>query len=636
MYILSGIAMWGWQGYIFGYLGMRWMTVLYLLVVLVFSFEVFRRDNLGVFLSSWWQVKKELQDNMFAVFFGSVGLAAQLLFVIGTGWKNDEESFFYFLNSFDGVMHLAFTQELIQRFPAQQPGAVDIPLSHYHYWADLVAAEMSRIFGLPISFLTFQWLPFLLGICGTVVFYSAVKYVSNSKQAANWGLFWWFFAGNSLPFLYYFLHKEWNFSLPVIDHGLIQFSNTPQAFAKFLCIAGIILWGMWVKEKNWRVGLMSTLLLASLWGFKVYFGMFSVLGWTVYLFWLLFEYAKQHFKLGKRFRWSHFFAHFWKEIALYAIFGILCLVVYLPANVQAGGLFYVPLAWPKLIISSQYLDWNEWWLRRQVYEQYQNWKWLFIQDVAVILVFLVGVFSTRFLGVWAAWQVRKKMDAALWWFLFPTTILFIYIGMNFLQTSGEYNVFNFFVVALLPLTFFLSLWTPKLSRSFVGKILLLGLIVISLLSPAMHLITISKNYLAQSDRRVVRNSEQHVYNWIQRNTAADAIVQPPLHNTMNAETPWAPFFMNRQSYLAGTGILRSHNQPIQNREDEMKNFVICPGRSILAAKCTLPFDYIISERQVSERWIGHFCGVQGMTPEYFSEASVIWKVDHSASTCQCR
>lgn len=636
VYLLTGVALWGWQGYIFGWLHLRFLTIFYLLGVIALTLWQVRQKNqtMSQLVRPFQAIAGELKSHLGAVLLGSSGLVLQMLFVIGSGWRNATQEYFYFLNGYDGVMHLAFTQELVQRFPAQQPGAIGIPLTHYHYWADLVAAELSRIWALPISLISFQLLPLLLGICGTIVFYGAIRLVGGSKSAGKWGLFWWFFAGNALPWLYLAFHRQWNFSLPVIDHGLIQFSNTPQAFAKFLFITGLILWGVWMKKKDWRAGIASALVLASLWGFKVYFGMFAAIGWTAYGLWLFWSlWQKQHFSL-KLATVKSLFIQLKNDIALYALLGFASLAVYLPANVDAGGLFYVPLAWPKLIISPQYLNWSDWWLRRQVYEQFSNWKWLLILDVAVIAVFFLGVFSTRLVGLWAALRVRRSMEAALWWFLVPPTLLFIFIGMNFLQTSGEYNVFNFFVVALLLLTFFLALWTPQLLKNIPGKLFLGILVVLSVIFPAFLVSNLLHNYWRQTDKKFVNPSERQVNEWIIQFTPPEAVVQPVLRNTMNSETPWTPFFTNRQAYLAGTGILRSHNQPIQDREKAMTEFEKCPASSSLISACKLPFDYLVSRTETNARWVSRQCRVTALKPVFISQEYTIWQVDHAQPTCQ--
>lgn len=556
MAVLVGIAFWGVQGYVLGYLQLRWASVLYVLTMMILAGKQLRATR-PVLVAK--ELINSLRQDLPTWGFLGVGSMFQLFFVLGSGWQTTAGVKFWFLNAFDGVMHLAFTQELAQNFPAMQPGAVGIPLTHYHYWADLIAADLARVWGLPVAFLSFQVLPILLSFVGSSILIGFVKELGGSKWAQRWALFFQFFAGNALWIFMMVFQRSFGWHLPAIDNGFIQFSNTPQAFAKFLFLAALMLVMSWIRRKHFVDGVLAALLFGSLFGFKVYFGVFAAMSWSLFLAY------QTVLTLRRPFSWNEKVRLLLPEFILYGILGFFSLAVYLPPNMGAGGLFFVPMAWPRLLISAQYLNWNEWWLRRQVYESFGNWKWLVILDAALAIVFFLGVFGSRLLGVWAGWKVRQQVGTALWLFLFVPSLLFIFIGMNFLQTSGEYNVFNFFIVALLPLSLFLSLWLEKL-RGPVLWVLSILILVSSLPRPLGDFIRAADQVRRSENAQTATHADLEMFSWLETHTQPNEIIQPHFRHKMDYETPWTPFFTNRKAYLSGTGILKSHNQPVVERE----------------------------------------------------------------------
>lgn len=613
-----GLALFAWQAYLLAWANLRFLGWLYILFWLV----------LGARSSFWNKVHFSLQKatswfqrDVLAVVLAVFGIASQMMFVAGSGWNTSSGIQFWFLNAFDGVMHLAFTQELMGHFPPQQPGAHGLALTHYHYWADLVGAEFARLWGISVPFLTFQALPFVLACLGSILLYKIVRALGGSRLAARWMLFFHYFAGNALWIFMLFMHRQFGAHLPAIDHGVIQFSNTPQAFAKFLFLAGFW-WCLlaWKKQQS-HLLFLAAIIFSSLFGFKVYFGIFAVLGWSLVLAgqWCVALWQGWKEKRKKVLPWI--------STAAYTLFGVLSLAVYIPANASAGGLFFVPLAWPKLVISAQYLDWTDWWLRRQVYELHSNLKWLIVLDILVIGVFLVGVFGTRLLGIWAIWEQRKKMIWQSWWFLAPTTLLFIFTGMNFLQTSGEYNVFNFFVVALLPMSLFLSLWLGQYQGKKWMMFLSFIIIILSVPRPLADFgDLILDTWQGQNIRRVAP-SEREMHQWIRENVPPNVILQTHSMHEMDRETPWTPYFSQRSAYVAGTGILLSHNQPVKERSEYVRKALrVYAARSMTSELRSVGIEYLVLEKNGGQQLLNAYGDTVGMRLVYENERWQVWQL----------
>jgi len=58
-------------------------------------------------------------------------------------------------NSPDQVWHAALVEELLKRFPPFEPGMFGIYLNNYHFWFNLVTADLIRVFHLPLFQTTF-------------------------------------------------------------------------------------------------------------------------------------------------------------------------------------------------------------------------------------------------------------------------------------------------------------------------------------------------------------------------------------------------------------------------------------------------------------------------------------------------
>lgn len=141
-----GMVLWGFQGYIFGYLGLRFMTYGYLLLTVILAFRLHL-----ITLKPWKEALRFIRSNLFLSSFITLGVIGQMILVFGSGLLYKEGVRFYGVNGVDGVMHLAFIRSIVDYFPPVEPGAYGHPITNYHYWSDLILAELVRIWHLPIS-----------------------------------------------------------------------------------------------------------------------------------------------------------------------------------------------------------------------------------------------------------------------------------------------------------------------------------------------------------------------------------------------------------------------------------------------------------------------------------------------------
>ena len=576
-----GISWWAVQAYILGWLQVRWLIPFILLIFVGFAWQQRRK----IFPLVWrWQLP------IWALGLIVVGVFTQLTPVFLSGVKAADGIVFFFVNIYDGIFHLSLARATMESVPPIQPGAAGMVVTNYHYLSNLALGEISRIWGVPLSHLYFQYLPMVLSGWFGVVLVAVMRQWTNSKVSLLVVLWLFYFSGELTWLLNLLLGG--NSTVPfevIVDHGTVQFLNPPQAFAKIVFFSSLLVWRQFWKDKTWSLVPILALMTASLIGFKVYFGFLAGLGFA----------AASMLVVGQEF-WQAVqtkdIQKFKKTIVVLAGLGILCLVlgavIYLPANKSAGGLFFASLAWPKLYLGAEKLNWNEWWLRLQVYEAFNNTKALLVWYGLAASVFLVGIFHIRLLGVLASVrQWRGQMSSPELVFLLIPALVCIFLGMNFLQTSGGFNTFNFLVVALVPL----NILTALSVGSQKNRVIQLGMVLLIILSAAQTIPLQShfiKNSVIKRDRQVVSRDHQEVLQFLATQPVG-AVAQTLPRHYLDDVTPYLYFFTGQRTYYGGRGILDSHNQPIADRREVLNSLI--GGSAVVAAELALEhgIEYLI-------------------------------------------
>jgi hypothetical protein len=577
--VVLGISLWGIQGYIFGYAHLRWLTYFYVLHAFLLFTTRFEDEK-----KIWFNIRKEFQRAskfvIGGIFFGAL---FQILAVVGSGlrYKNGVE--FFFTNSVDGLLHLTYIQAFVREFPAHEPGAYDLLIINYHFWSDLVMAELVRIWHLPVSHLLFQYVPLLVSLLTGVATYLIVRIWKGTRMTGLWALFLLYLSGDAAYLFNLVLHRQFGFDSPAIDNGATQFLNIPQTFAKLVFIAGLIPLTFWIrtKKKSWLF--FTIVLFSTLIGFKVYFGIFAGMGLSFLLLGQIARdfFAEKHTSLLMRCV-KAFQKNLWTIFGM-LLFGLITAAIYLPANKGAGGLIYSPLEWPRIFLGPAGINFQEWWLRKQVYDAAGNFRSSFILDVLAVLICLVCVFGTRLLGFYFSKNICKKISWELSSFFTPTMIIFTLLGLYTLQVSGLFNVYNFFVVAIVGLSLFSAFTLSQIQskRSLFAKLFLCAFVLLTipraLHDAGFYIIAYAKN---QPDH-LVDNQELAALYFIQDHTPAESIIQGHWNNESDRYSPYIPFFSNRYSYLSGERLLDTHNQPTAERKMAMKNIFSAPNSEAL-------------------------------------------------------
>ncbi|HRN69581.1 MAG TPA: hypothetical protein PLS49_00195, partial [Candidatus Woesebacteria bacterium] len=590
-----GIVLWAVQGYLFGYLQIRFMSYLYILVFFVLFIKQWQDfvHRMRVFRGTFKKVDK------IAVVLILVGVIVQTFPIFGSGMRYADGVRFFHVNATDGILHLGYIQSMIKSFPPQEPG-INASLVNYHYWSDLVIAEFARVWNQPVIHLFFQYFVPVISLLTGVAVYLLVRTWGGSKNVARWALFLLFFAGDAAYLIMFILHQRISFSSPAIDNGLLQFLNMPHAMAKMIFITSLISLYYWVKTKSALFGTVTVGLFSVLVGFKVYYGIFVAIALLWMGVYMVVKSIVQNLK--KRGIVKGVLLGIWdqKYLAMLILaFALIGAAIYFPPNKASGGLFYAPLEWPKLFLGAGALEFEEWWLRRQVYEQAHNIKALFLYDSIAVLITLISVYGTRLLGILPTRGLAKKLGPELLLFFIPTVIIFNILGLYTLQESGLFNVYNFFVVSSIILTLFAAFWLAEVQKIKKVGVVLCGLFVLFTV-PRVYVEgkILFTQYTTEINRsRLISNSELEALEFVRSNTDSNDIIQTHVRNSWDQVTPYSIYFANRSSYMTGTELLETHNQPIKEREVNLEYLFKSPNSGEFAQNMKkFNIDYVILKK----------------------------------------
>lgn len=561
--VCFGFVMWSMQGYILGYLNLRFLTYIYLAILCVIAMpkrKIIYKN--GVYLV------KIIKENLLVSSIIFIGMVVQTFYMFASGLVHSEGMYLFGANGVDGIMHLSYINALKDSVPPQEPGAYLLTLRNYHYWIDLNIADLSRIWKISELNIFLQWLPPFLSILTGVATYLLMHTWTKSKVAGLWVLFFLYLAGDAAYLLMLLFNHSFGFHMPAIDNGISQFNNMPHAAAKMIFITSLIAFYYWIKSNDKRWGLLTVFLFASLIGFKVYFGLFVAIGLGLIVAGKII--TSLFINTKKKYSMKTAFAQNISPLLLFILFLIISGAIYFPSNAGAGGLDWYPLEWPKIFLGENNLNARDWFLRMQVYEAAGNIRNIVILDVIAIIVGLICIQGTRLIGL----IPTKKLAKVLGWehvvFFVPGIILFHVLGLFTLQRSGSFNVFNFFVVAGVVMSFFSAYicYDLTLKKKWFTRGLVLMIVLLTIPRAVYEVNTIITS-LSNHSQMVLPKDELQALHFVQQKTPKNAIIQSHRNNALDKRTTYVSYFSDRATYLSGIDMISSHGQEIQMLEKEM-------------------------------------------------------------------
>lgn len=590
-----GLVIWTLQAYVFGYLGIRFATYVYVGLVLLFT-VINNRKVWSGFTRLIGELKRFDRVALSLIIVGSL---VQVFPLFGSGIRYEDGIRFFHVNATDGVLHLGYIQSMVKSFPPIEPG-ISAPLVNYHYWSDLAISELVRIWKLPTVHLFFQYIPPFIAIVTGFAVYLLAKVWSGSKNVSRWALFLLFFAGDAAYFIIIVLHQYLTFRSPALDNGALQFLNMPHVFAKMIFITALIPIHTYFKttEKKW--GLLSILLVATLVGYKVYFGIFVAIGLSFYLLYRFVQTLRQWRRKSSVDAKSFIF-----EVGLLCSFALISAFIYFPPNKSSGGLVLAPLAWSRIFFGVGSFNFDGFILKRDIYYESKNYVMGVVFDVIIYSATLIAVYGTRIIGFFSVVSAYRKIGLKMIIFLVPGILIFTTLGLFTLQTSGLYNVYNFFAVSAVILSLFTAFMLADIQKkkNIFATVFLILFILFTIPRSLYEIYNFYSLYVkADQSAKTVSNKELEGLMYVRENADDGSIIQTHPNNAWDHDAPYAIYFTDTTSYLTGAGLLRTHNQPVDEKAEILTDIFDTDSPDVFADfLITNNIDYVILQNTENQK-----------------------------------
>jgi hypothetical protein len=514
--IITGMALWGWQGFIFGFLDVRWMSYFYLLVFLILWIRTDEKKKILNFIKKSKEKPFKKIDFPLA-FIIILGTILQLISIFAIGIVSPTGMSFCCAVP-DSLYHIALTNQLVKQFPPTEPGMAGIIVHNYHYMSNLVAADLIRIFHLPLIATLYQYFVVLLSLLLGLSAIAFGQIAQMKKTYIRWLVFFLYFSGDITYVLTFLNGKGFNFTIPTLENALWLWISPPRVFAAVVFFAGISLLYLWIKQKRMVLGILTAFVLASLVSFKIYDGIFMAAGVSA-----LFIY----FVVTKQFR----------MLIPLILTGILSLILYLPVNAASGGLVFTGGWRFENFIVQPGLNLIHFEMAREIYVSHHNWFGVARFELFFALMYLIFVFGTILLGIFQTKKSLSHFPRELNIFLLAGIGVSALFGFFFIQTSGGANSSQF----LITIDIVGSIYAALACYYWIGKIknkinyLVVLLIVILTIPRVFDIAHVDISQIGNDPSLKIDTNQLQALNYLKLNIPANAIIladnleRPPVY-----------------------------------------------------------------------------------------------------------
>ncbi len=533
--MILGLVLWGWQGYIFGYLNARFFSYAYLFVFFIL-FVYKKYYIIGL--------KKVKGIDFLSVFIIISGVIAQ----IGPYYKiglNTEKGIYLppFNYATDHIGHTSLINEMVKRFPPYEPGMYGIPVTNYHYWFNLITAELIRVFHLPLFQTQYIGMYFfgslMLGITAYVFSTSIIKSVNFSR----WLLFFLYFGGDASYWLSFITTRKFDFQIPsIIDYSALFMDNPPRGFSIIILFVALYLVFQNLKNIKKREFIIISILIGTLAGFKVYTGILALAG------------------LGFLALYNLVFKKDWRISGIFVLSCILSAIIFVPVNANSGGIFFNPVDRARDFVAYQPLGLHDWEMRWRVYLEHNNYIRLVQYGIMMTVVYFLAQFGIKLIGIIPYKKSLSLLDNEKKVFIYGAMLFSFLTGLFFNQTANPSESYNFLIAG----SFFLTILTSLTLAQFLkNKKMIFKFIVIFLIIGVTipRWIYVQRKYLPQyiipGTFNGVSNEELGTYSFLKK-VDQNSLVLVLNKNNFDKYSPLVNTMTNKNMFLSGQRILNDH------------------------------------------------------------------------------
>lgn len=545
---IIGIVLWSIQGYVFGSLGVRWMSSGYLAITLILWIYFYRN-----FFNFKNKISFPKRIDFLSLSIITLGTILNLSAVWFIGVKQADGLFFCCRGVPDAIYHLSLTNQIVNTFPPTEPGMDGVLVKNYHFLSNLVVADISRVFKLDFIRVQFQFMSVLLALLLGSSAFVLSNILKLGKSFGHWLALFLYASGDILYLLPFLRGQGFNFGVTILDDATKLLAGPPRAFSIVILLGGIALFLIWIKKKDLYPGLIMAILMGTLIGFKVYTGLFALMGISA---------------IGVYF----VFKKNWKMILPLIIAILISLSYHFQINRDAGGIYFNGLwrfenfAQHKNLAISK-LDY----LRLSALDE--NKIYLVIAlEVLFIIIYFTFLFGTTILGLFQNKKSLKIFPEELNIFLIPAIFGSLIIGSFFLQHTGGANTVQFvvtvFIVASIYASLSLYFWIKKLTKYLA----IIASVAVLILTLPRAINETSQNLLNiyNGEGMKLSNAQLESIGFLRNNTSPNALFVVEPWMAENEEFLIVTFLSDRSVFLAGANILRDHGHDTKLREQIVK------------------------------------------------------------------
>ena len=474
---------------------------------------VFPALGLGTFI----KYKKEILNfelkiihKFFFLLTFIVGIAGMVAVNALSGFPYRDGIYFWSSHGHDGIWHLALMESMKNPiFPFQNPELYGAKLQNYHFFADLLMSEFSRLFSFSPLDIYFRFMPVVFAILLGLTSFIFVRAWRKSEVAGIWAMFFTYFAGSFGYLLYVPTHRSLGGeSIFWVSQTQSVLGNPPHAAAFIIITAFLFCLFKYLTLRKFPYFVICAILGSSLVEYKIYAGVL-VLGGLLSIGILEF--------LTKR---------TYQALLLFAATFAIAAVIYIP-NSQNSQDFLIWQPWwfiRTMVVAPDRLNWLDLELRRQTYVADGNLKRVIQVEATAFLIFLFGNLGMRFLGFWSYFKkVKDYTNSFNIFFLLITTVSFL-IPVFFLQKGVAWNTIQFNQYFLLLFGYLAAVSTVEL-LSFIRrksfKMIVLAVIIILAVPTQAGLLW---QFYSNTPLSKVSNNEIDALKFLKKESSKDAII----------------------------------------------------------------------------------------------------------------
>lgn len=557
--VIVGICIWAWQGYVFGILNVRWLSYLYIIFFIFIFFKNKYLKDIGRF-----NFKLNITNLVILVIVMS-GVFAQTSPYFNMGISTTEGLRFNRLNNEDHIWHASLVRELVNRFPPNEPAISDVALKDYHYWYNLVSADLIRVFNLPFYQTQFVGLYSLCSMLLAGIGYLIAKEIYNKTLFIGLSLFFLFYSGDISVWVTYLIQKKFIFTIHSLVNNATRFNDSPAfSFSIIIGLAAFYIILVYKERLKINLAIIVSLMFISLLEFKVYTGITFIAGLMILC---TFYFFKKKYIYG----------------LLISIILLIGSIVFFSTTSTNAGIFLLPFETPRNFIAQKEFGLFDWELRWHIYFEHNNYIRLLQYGIYMSCVYLITQFGPLILGLILLKKSFLYLKLEYTIFLYSVAGSGIISALFFYQKVGGANIWEFLLPVIIILCFLTALNLTVILENKHKLVKYFSILLIMILLLPRWIYSVKNNLFNEvfNGFHGVSIDELASYNFLSQKVGDQEVILSLNDYEDHSYSSKTKMITGKQLYLSGLGVRQLITPEIQRRIKIVNNLKVGKIESVL-------------------------------------------------------